>query len=94
MLGGNPLCFIIGIYVFVLYARIILSFVVMFKPGWAPPQGLRPFVDVINTLTDPPVAALRKVIPQPYGFPLDLSFLVWFLIVFFARSIICAGTFF
>ena len=86
---GNPLCLIIGVYVYVLWARIIVSLVFLFKPGWAPPSGLRPVLDLIYTLTDPPINALRRVVPQPFGFPIDLAFLVWFLIIVVARSVVC-----
>ncbi|HYR61798.1 MAG TPA: YggT family protein [Actinomycetota bacterium] len=89
---NSPLCFIVGIYLYyVLLARIIISFVLMFKPGWAPPSGLRPILDLIYAITDPPVNALRKVVPQPYNFPLDLSFLVWFIIVLLAHNVICGA---
>ena len=88
---GNPLCLLLDVYVAVIYARIILSFVFLFKPGWAPPSGLRPALDLVYALTDPPVNALRRVIPQPMGFPIDLAFLVWFLIVFFVQRAVCSG---
>jgi YggT family protein len=86
----NLLCFVLTVYTWVLYARIILSFVFLFKPGWAPPQGLRPVLDMVYAVTDPPVNALRRVIPQPMGFPIDLAFLVWFLAVFFVHGQICS----
>ena len=89
---GDLLCFIAEVYIWVLYARIVLSLVLLFKPGWLPPQGLRPVLDVVYALTDPPVNALRRVIPQPMGFPIDLAFLVWFLLVFFVHGQICQLT--
>jgi YggT family protein len=88
--GGNPLCILIQIYVYVLWARVLISLVFLFKPGWAPPSGLRPVLDIVYTLTDPPINALRKVVPQPFGFPVDLAFLVWFLIVYVAHGVVCA----
>ena len=88
---GNPLCLLLDVYVAVIYARIILSFVFLFKPGWVPPQGLRPVLDLVYALTGGSVSALRRVIPQPMGFPIDLAFLVWFLIVFFVQRAVCGG---
>ncbi|MGH2706590.1 MAG: YggT family protein [Actinomycetota bacterium] len=86
----NPLCFLVQIYVYIMIARVILSFVFMFRPGWVPPSGLRPILDAIYLLTDPPVNFLRRFIPQPFGFPLDLAFLAWFLIVqFLIGGIVC-----
>ena len=85
---GTPLCFVTGIY-YILLARVILSFIPMFKPGWIPPAGIRPIVDLIHAVTDPPVNALRRVVPQPYGMPIDLSFIVWFIIVWLVHSFVC-----
>lgn len=69
------------IYGWILIARIILSFIPLFKPGWSPSPALTPFVDLVYGLTEPPLQLLRRVIPQPMGFPLDLSFVVLFIIV-------------
>lgn len=69
------------IYGWILIGRVILSFIPIFKPGWSPPPALTPIVDLIYGLTEPPLQLLRRVIPQPMGFPLDLSFIVLFVIV-------------
>lgn len=87
MIGSNPLHTILFLYIVVLWARVIVSFVPLIKPGWTPPPGIRPIFDVVYGLTDPPINALRKVVPQPFGFPLDLAFLVWFLIIYVAYSV-------
>lgn len=79
---------LLAIYSYILIARVVLSFIPLFKPGWVPPSFLAPVVDVVFGLTEPPLQFLRRVIPQPMGFPFDLSFLVLFLIVSVLRSII------
>jgi YggT family protein len=89
MIFANPLCFLLGIYLYVLWARIIISLVLLFKPTWAPPSGIRPVLDLVYALTDPPISALRRVVPQPFGFPIDLAFLIWFLIIVVARGVVC-----
>ena len=88
---SETICLVLQAYEAVLLGRVVLSFVFMFKPGWVPPQGFRPILDLVYALTDPPINALRKVVPQPFGLPLDLAFLVWFLIIFFAHSLLCPG---
>lgn len=75
------LCLSLNVYYYILIARAILSFVPMFKPGWTPPHFLRPAVDLIYGLTEPPLQLLRRVIPQPMGFPFDLSFLVLIFLI-------------
>lgn len=71
----------LAIYGWILVGRIILSFIPMFSPGWQPPPFLTPIVDLIYGLTEPPLQALRRVVPQPMGFPFDLSFIVLYVIV-------------
>lgn len=76
-------CLSLRVYSFFLYGRVIISFVFLFKPDWRPPEGLRPILDFIYLLTDPPVNLLRKYIPplQSGAMAIDLAFLVWFLLV-------------
>jgi YggT family protein len=82
---------ILEIYQWILIVRVILSFIPLFKPDWVPPTFLTPVIDVVYGLTEPPLQLLRKVVPQPAGFPFDLSFLVLFLIVGLLPQIIVAG---
>ncbi|MCA1839177.1 MAG: YggT family protein [Actinomycetota bacterium] len=87
---SNVLCLILVYYSYVLLARVIMSFVMMFRPDWRPPSPVRAIIDVIYGLTEPPLAALRKVIPQPNNFPLDVSFIVLIVIVrYILPAIIC-----
>lgn len=87
----SPLCLLVQIYVYILIARVIISFVFLFRPGWVPPSWLRPVLEVIYAVTDPPINFLRRFIPQPFGVPLDLSFLAWFLIIqFLIAPVLCS----
>lgn len=66
----NPLLVISGIlgwlvtiYTWVLWARIILEFVRIFKRDFRPRGGLLVFSEVVYTLTDPPIRFFRRVLP-------------------------------
>ena len=90
---GSILCLIAQIYMYILFARVIISFVFLFRPDWRPPPGLRPLLDLIYAATDPPVNFLRRFIPplRSGAVALDLAFLVWFLIVAYVlRPILCS----
>ena len=91
MEGILILLFILDIYRWILIARVILSFIPLFKPDWVPPSFLTPVIDVVYGLTEPPLQLLRRVVPQPAGFPFDLSFLDLFVIVGLLPQIILAG---
>ena len=82
---NNILCLIGQIYTYILFAYVILSFVFAFKPEWRPQEGLRPVMNVVYALVDPPVQLLRRYIPplRSGAMAIDLAFLVWFLVVRF-----------
>lgn len=85
----DVLCLILRVYGWILLGRVIISFIPLFAPSWRPPDGLRPVIDLIYGMTEPPLMALRKVVPQPMGMPLDLSFIVLYVIYNIIRSLIC-----
>lgn len=77
------LWWLITLYVWVLLARVIVSWIPMFAPGWEPKGIVLVLVELIYTLTDPPVRFLRRWIkPVRLGnASLDLSVLVLFIVL-------------
>jgi YggT family protein len=69
------LSFALQVYVFILFIRIILSWVTMM---WSPPASLGPVIRVIYDLTEPVLGFFRRFIPPVGGF--DLSPIVVFLL--------------
>ncbi len=80
------LCIALGIYTWILIARILLSWVTMF---WSPPSSLSPAIRVLYDLTEPIMGFFRRYIPPVGGF--DLSPIVIFLIISAVRRGICFG---
>ncbi|HEY7875077.1 MAG TPA: YggT family protein [Actinomycetota bacterium] len=74
-------CLALVAYTFILFARVILSFVLM---AWSPPPSATPIIRIIYDLTEPPMAMFRRYIPPVGGF--DLSALIIFLILGIIRS--------
>lgn len=70
--------YLLGFYVWVLIARIIIDYVMMFSRNWRPQGVVLLLVDVVFRLTDPPLRFLRRFIPplRLGSVSLDLSFLV------------------
>lgn len=75
---GLILWWAINVYVWILLARVIISFVPLIVSGWSPRGILLVLVEAIYTLTDPPLRAISKVVrPIRLGnVALDLSILV------------------
>ncbi len=69
---------VLWLYFVVLLARFVLDMVQLFARDWQPKGILLVVAEAIYSLTDPPLNALRKVIPplRLGGVSLDLSFLV------------------
>lgn len=79
------LCLLLNIYQLILLARIILS--------WIPrvPEGARPLVGLIYTLTDPPIRIARPLIPPVRigAVALDVSIMLVFFLIILLQSIVC-----
>lgn len=72
-----------------LAARIVVEMVRTFARQWRPEGGSAVAMEVVFTVTDPPVKLLRRVIPvvRIGGVGLDLSIMVLLLVVFILMSI-------
>jgi len=83
------LFYLLGLYRFVLLARIILDLVLAFSRDWRPQGFVLLLANVVYGLTDPPLRLLRRIPPLRLGpVALDLGFIVLFIGVVFAQSIV------
>lgn len=76
-----------------LVARIVVELVRAFARDWRPAGGVAIALETIYTVTDPPVRALRRVIPTVRigGVGLDLSIMVLLLVVFILMRLVQPG---
>ncbi|NLW98324.1 MAG: YggT family protein [Actinomycetales bacterium] len=81
---------VLYLYLLVLFGRLILSWVQVFSRDWRPRGPVLVVAEGIYTLTDPPLNALRKVLPplRIGGVALDLAFFVLILIVYILLAIV------
>ncbi|HEX6075803.1 MAG TPA: YggT family protein [Micromonosporaceae bacterium] len=72
-----------GFFLFLL-ARLVLEYVLMFARRWQPGRGAAAGLEVVWSITDPPLRALRRVIPplRIGTVSLDLAFLALLFIVY------------
>lgn len=88
---GSILFWALQFYTWILLARMVISWVPMFAPQWRPRGLVASVFEIVYTLTDPPIKALRKLIPPLNlgGVSLDLAFMaVLILIVVLQRVVI------
>lgn len=76
---------LIGLYVFLLLLifRLVMEYVFMFARSYRPTGLVAVILELAFTVSDPPLKALRRVIPplRLGRASIDLSFLVLFIVV-------------
>jgi YggT family protein len=80
------------LYFILLIGRLVLDYIQMFARSWRPQGPVLVIAEVIYTATDPPLRALRKIIPplRLGSISLDLSFLVLLILIQVMISILKA----
>ncbi len=65
-------------FIALLWVRFIVDWVQVFARSWSPRGVLLVLLEVVYSVTDPPIKALRRVIPplRIGSVALDLSFLI------------------
>lgn len=73
-----------------LLARLVLEYVLMFARRWQPGRGAAAGLEVVWSITDPPLRTLRRVIPplRIGTVSLDLAFLALLFIVYVLLSVV------
>lgn len=76
--------FVLFLFWLLLIARVVVEFIRSFSRDWRPKGFTVVVLEVIMTLTDPPVKLLRRLIPQLTigAVRFDLSIMVLLLVAF------------
>ena len=84
------LALIVWLYLMVVFGRLILDWIRVFAREWRPRGVMLVVAAAIYTLTDPPLNALRKVIPpiRLGAASIDLGFLVLVLGLYLLLAIL------
>ena len=86
---GDLLAFLVGLFLLLLFIRVVFDWIQVFARDWRP-RGLALVVaEAVYTVTDPPLRALRRVIPPLSlgAFRLDLAFLVLVILCVILQSV-------
>jgi len=81
---------VLWLFFVALLVRLVFDFVQMFARSWEPHGVVLVLLEAIYTVTDPPLKALRRIIPplRLGSIALDLSFLVLIIAVQIALSVV------
>ena len=82
--------FLLLLYLLVLFGRMVLDWIQVFSRQWRPRGPMLVVAEAVYTLTDPPLKALRRILPplRIGGVALDLGFLVLVIAISVLRAII------
>ncbi|MGF6824433.1 YggT family protein [Microbacterium sp. ZKA21] len=80
------------IYIFVLFARLILDYIPLFNREWRPKGFGLVVAEAIYTVTDPPIRFFRRIIPplRIGGLSLDFGFALTMFIVLILMAVVRA----
>jgi len=92
---GEFLLFITWVAVLVLLARFIIDWVQLLARSWRPKGFVAALCEAIFTITDPPLRAIRGVIPpiRMGGAMLDLSPMVLLIGIYIVQILVRATMF-
>lgn len=78
------------LYLFVLFARLILDYIPMFNREWRPKGFGLVAAEAVYTLTDPPIRFFRRIIPplRIGSLSLDFGFTLTLLIVLILMNVV------
>jgi YggT family protein len=81
---------LIYLFVLVLLARFVLSWVLSFGRRWKPGRGAAAALETVWTVTDPPLKALRRVIPplRVGTVSIDLAAIVLLVMLFVLYNVL------
>lgn len=83
------LFFALFVFWLLLIARVVVEFIRSFSRDWHPRGFTVVVLEIIMTVTDPPVKLLRRLIPQLNlgAVRLDLSMMLLLMVVFFGMQL-------
>ena len=86
---GGTIELVVGTFIVLLFVRLIVDWIQIFARSWQPKGPVLVVLEGVYTVTDPPVKALRKVIPplRLGGVAIDLSFVALLLICYIVLSL-------
>ena len=84
------LAFVVFLYLILLFARLVVGWIGVFARDWRPSGPLVVALELVYSATDPPLNALRKVIPPLTvgSVRLDLGFMILFFVTIILYNVL------
>jgi len=78
---------VLSIFLIFLMVRVVADVVQSFARGWTPRGAVLVGLEIVYTVTDPPLKLVRRLIPPLRfgGFGIDVAFLIVLVVVYVGR---------
>ncbi|MDP2772779.1 MAG: YggT family protein [Nocardioides sp.] len=88
-IAGRIIDVVLWVFIGMLWIRFIVDWVQIFARSWSPRGLVLVLLEGVYSVTDPPIKALRRVIPplRIGNFALDLSFIIVMISAYVLRII-------
>jgi YggT family protein len=89
---GSILLFILNIFLGLLFVRLVVDWVQVFARSWTPKGPVLVVLEVVYSITDPPILFIRRFVPplRIGSVALDTSFLIVLVVVYLLRILVAS----
>ena len=89
---GELLLVILNAFLALMLVRLVVDWVQMFARSWTPRGPVLLVLEVVYTVTDPPIRFVRRFVPplRLGAVSLDTSFLIVLLVVYLLKGVVGA----
>ena len=89
---GSILYFILQVFFWLMLIRLVFDWVQVFARSWSPSGPLLVVLEVVYSVTDPPILFIRRFVPplRIGSVALDTSFLIVLLIVYLLQFMVAS----
>jgi YggT family protein len=86
--------YLLYIFVGLMFVRLIVDWTMVFARSWRPSGVVAAVLEIAYTVTDPPLRALRRVLPplRLGSVAIDLAFIVVFIVAYVLISVVSQYT--
>jgi YggT family protein len=81
---------ILGVFLWLMLIRLVVDWVQVFARSWSPRGPVLFVLEIVYSITDPPIMFVRKFVPplRLGAVALDTSFLIVLVVVYLLRALL------
>ena len=87
---GTIVYFVLSVFLGLMLIRLVVDWVQVFARSWTPRGPVLFILEIVSTITDPPIVFVRRFVPplRLGAVALDTSFLIVLVAVYLLRAVL------